>query len=235
MVSSRVYGWWSRLGRVLLPSRCLICSEPGAGDCDLCAACRAALPWNAHGCDRCALPLPEHESANTSCGPCLQASSPLQLARATFVYGAPVDALVRRFKFHQDLAAGHLLSRLMVEQLRGGPRPMAIVPVPLHPSRLRQRGYDQALELARPLARQLQLPLCHGLRRIRSTAAQSELDAAARKRNLKGAFVAGPDLPRHVALVDDVMTTGATLHAAATALRRAGVERVDAWVCARVP
>ncbi len=234
-VSSTVYSWWSRLGRVLLPLRCLICSEPGAGDCDLCAVCRAALPWNANACERCALPLPEHESVGTLCGPCLRTSSPLQLARATFVYGAPVDALVRRFKFHQDLAAGHLLSRLMAEQLQAGPLPMAIVPVPLHPSRLRKRGYDQALELARPLARQLQLPLCHGLRRIRGTAAQSELDAAARKRNLKGAFVAGSDLPRHVALVDDVMTTGATLHAAATALRRAGVERVDAWVCARVP
>ncbi|WP_305805145.1 ComF family protein [Stenotrophomonas sp. YIM B06876] len=237
MISSKVYGWWSQLGRLLLPLRCLVCGEAGSGECDLCADCRATLPWTAAACDRCALPLPlpVHGGVATLCGPCLQQSSPLQQTRAAFVYGAPVDALVRRFKFHQDLAAGHLLSRLMAEPWRGAPMPQAIVPVPLHPARLRQRGYDQALELARPLARQLQLPLCHGLRRVRGTAPQSELDAGARRRNLKGAFVALPGVSAHVALLDDVMTTGATLHAAATALRRAGVQRVDAWVCARVP
>ncbi|MGV8961427.1 MAG: double zinc ribbon domain-containing protein [Stenotrophomonas sp.] len=235
MITENVYGWWSQLGRLLLPLRCLVCGEAGSGECDLCTDCRATLPWNATACDRCALPLPESEGLAKWCGPCLQQSSPLQQTRAAFVYGAPVDALVRRFKFHQDLAAGHLLSRLMAEPLRGTAMPAAIAPVPLHPARLRKRGYDQALELARPLARQLQLPLCHGLRRIRGTAPQSELDADARRRNLKGAFVASPGLPAHVALLDDVMTTGATLHAAATALRRAGVQRVDAWVCARVP
>lgn len=169
------------------------------------------------------------------CGACLRAPARrLPWTSATFVYATPIAGLVRRFKFHQDLAAGHLLSMLMAESLQGCMRPQAIVPLSLHPARLRQRGYDQALELARPLARKLQLPLCHGLRRIRATAAQSELDAGARRRNLQGAFVADGPLPRHVALVDDVMTTGATLQAATSALRRAGVLRVDAWVCARV-
>jgi ComF family protein len=112
-----------------------------------------------------------------------------------------------------------------------------VIALPLHRSRLRARGYDQALELARPLARALQLPLLEGaLRRTRATTPQSELSALARRRNLRGAFACdGAALPAHVVLVDDVMTTGATLHAAARALRRAGVERVDAWVCARVP
>ena len=236
IISRKVYGWWSRLGEVLLPLRCLICAEPGTNGCDLCAACRAGLPWNRHACVQCALPWAERDGPAARCGACLRlAVSPLQQTRAGFVYARPIDGLVRRFKFHQDLAAGHLLSSLMAEPLRAASLPLAIVPVPLHPARLRQRGYDQALELARPLARQLQLPLCHGLRRIRSTAPQSELDAGARRRNLRGAFVAGRGLPAHVALLDDVMTTGATLHAAATALRRAGVIRVDAWVCARVP
>ena len=112
------------------------------------------------------------------------------------------------------------------------------MPIPLHRSRLRQRGYDQALELAKPLARALGVPLRNDLlRRRHATAPQSELHADERQRNLRDAFVtnAGVVLPAHVALVDDVMTTGATLHAAATALHRAGVARVDAWVCARVP
>ena len=126
----------------------------------------------------------------------------------------------------------------MAEAFAALPRPQALVPVPLHATRLRQRGYDQALELAKPLAQALGIPLhADALQRQRATAAQSELDAEARKRNLRGAFALHPGqaLPEHVVLVDDVMTTGATLQAAAKTLRRAGVLRVDAWVCARVP
>lgn len=157
---------------------------------------------------------------------------------APFIYHFPLDRLVPRFKFHDDLAAGRLLAELMIEGLADTPLPQALVPVPLHASRLRQRGYDQALELARPLARHLQLPLlADALLRVRATAPQSELDAAARRRNLRQAFrvLPGAALPVHVALVDDVMTTGTTLRAAAQTLARAGVERVDAWVCARAP
>jgi ComF family protein len=157
---------------------------------------------------------------------------------APLLYAAPVDRWQPRFKFHQDLAAGRLLAGLLAEACAGSPRPQVVVPVPLHHARLRARGYDQALELARTVARTLRLPLGASLLvRRRATAPQSELDAAARRANLRGAFGVRPRsaLPAHVALVDDVMTTGATLHAAATALREAGVARVDAWVCARVP
>lgn len=154
---------------------------------------------------------------------------------AAFVYRWPVDGLLRRFKFHQDLAAGRLLSALMCERFASLERPDVLVPVPLHRGRLGLRGYDQALELARPLGRALQLPCRPLLVRARHTAPQSELDAAARARNLRDAFEVRGPLPAHVALVDDVMTTGATLRAAALTLRRAGVARVDAWVCARVP
>jgi len=127
---------------------------------------------------------------------------------------------------------------LMVEAFATLPRPDALVPLPLHRARLRSRGYDQALELSRPLAQAFGLPLLdRALVRRRATPAQSRLDAAARRRNLRGAFDADPAvvLPPHVAIVDDVVTTGATLHAAARALRRAGAQRVDAWVCARTP
>ena len=141
-------------------------------------------------------------------------------------------------KAKQAKAAGRLLSELMLEACAGAERPHALLPIPLHRARLRQRGYDQALELARPIARVLGSPLRPDLlRRARNTAPQSrQLHASERHRNLRGAFTAtAAAMPAHVALVDDVMTTGATLRAAAEALRQAGVERIDAWVCAHVP
>ncbi|WP_184622541.1 ComF family protein [Xanthomonas sp. 3058] len=229
-----VYRWPRRVLRLLLPSVCLVCAEAGTADRDLCAACRAALPDHGTACPCCATQLPASDGL-APCGHCLHHPPPLQQVHACFTYRWPVDGLLRRFKFHQDLAAGRLLSELMTERCAGLPRPQALVPVSLHRQRLRQRGYDQALELARPLGRALQLPCLPLLRRVRATAPQSELDAAERQRNLRDAFVVQGAVPAHVALVDDVMTTGATLHAAAKELRRAGVQRVDAWVCARVP
>lgn len=234
---TKVYGWVRRmgaaLGRCVLPWRCLLCGEAGGEGRDLCAACFQALPWNAHCCERCAIPLP----VSGICGACLQRPLPLASIQAAFVYAFPLDRLVPRFKFHRDLAAGHVLAGLMAERLRDAPRPDALVPVPLHAQRLRQRGYDQALELARFLSRELGIPLQASLlQRQRDTSAQSLLHADARRRNLRGAFaMAARPVPAHVVLVDDVMTTGATLGEAAHVLRRAGVQRVDAWVCARTP
>ncbi len=236
---------WLRIdaARLLWPSLCQVCQSPGLEGLDLCGACLDALPWNMSACPHCALPLARPEP----CGACLRRAAALarrgkapalDAVRAGVVYAAPIDRLLLRFKFHRDLAAGALLSQLLAEAAVRWPRPDALVPVPLHRSRLRRRGYDQALELARPLGRALQLPVRAGLlQRVRATAPQSELRAGARRRNLRHAFAAtgNAPLPAHVVLVDDVMTTGATLQAAADALRRAGVQRVDAWVCARVP
>jgi ComF family protein len=236
----RRLGFWLRndAHRLLWPTRCLVCGEAGGEAWDLCPACAEALPRMGRACRCCALPLADAEAAGAVCGACLSGPPPLDAVHAACLYAAPVDRLLPRFKFHEDLAAGRLLAQVMTEAFAELPRPDALVPVPLHRARLRRRGYDQALELARPLARALHVPLRDDLlRRVRATAAQSERDAAARRRNVRGAFavVPGVTLPRHVVLVDDVMTTGATLHAAARALRRAGVERIDAWVCARVP
>jgi len=236
----RRVGFWLRndAARLLWPGRCLTCGEAAGDAIDLCPACLAGLPWLGPACPHCALPLPGAQAPGVACGACQAAPPPLDRVHAACLYAFPLDRLLPRFKFHRDLAAGRLLAQLMAERFERLARPGALVPVPLHRARLRQRGYDQALELARPLASALQIPLRPELlRRVRATAAQSELDKAARARNLRNAFRAEPALalPRHVALVDDVMTTGATLHAAARALRAAGVARVDAWVCARAP
>lgn len=238
--------WGSHLAQALWPGNCLACGEKGQGGRNLCPACEAALPWQGLACIRCALPLDVGQtsggatdaSGNQTCESCLAEPPPLIEVRAACIYGAPLDRLAPRFKFHGDLAAGRVLSALMVEAFAGLPRPDAIVPVPLHRSRLRQRGYDQALELARPVAGALGIPLLDAvLFRAVATSPQSRLDAADRRYNLEDAFDVRPcvDLPAHVVLVDDVMTTGATLHSAAQTLYLAGAVRVDAWVAARVP
>jgi ComF family protein len=221
----------------LLPPHCLLCGQDGATERDLCDACAADLVHNATACARCALPL---ATAAALCGDCLRHPPPFDAAFVPFVYASPLDRLLLRLKFGRNLAAGRVLTELWCAHGSAAPLPLpqALIPVPLHAQRLRERGFNQALELARPLARAFGVPLAaEALVCVRATAPQSELDAKARRRNLRGAFALAPDvkLPPHVALLDDVMTTGATLRAAAATLRRAGVQRIDVWACARAP
>lgn len=231
---------WNTLQRLLLPAQCLLCRQH-AGDGQLCIQCVADMPLNRVCCARCAQPM---ELAATMCGDCLRRPPAFASAWAPFRYQAPLDLLELRFKFSGQLAAGAALAELFIARARAlqlpaveGAMPL-LACVPLHPRRLRQRGYNQALELARPLARALQLPLAPRLlRRTRATAPQTGLDARQRRRNLRGAFAvcSAAPLPDHVILVDDVMTTGATLHECARVLHAAGVARVDAWALARAP
>lgn len=232
-----VDSWWQRLGFALLPPRCLLCGSAGAQRRDLCAACEADLRLNATACACCGLPLARTQDW---CGRCLKRRPAFHSTWAPLLYVPPLSGLLTRFKFAGDLAAGRVLAELALEQWqRQSPvRPDALLPVPLHADRLRERGYNQALELARPLASGSGIALlADALRRERATPAQSGLSALARRRNLKGAFRVHEDivLPAHVALVDDVMTTGATAQECALALRRAGVARVDIWAITRAP
>ena len=226
---------WLGLHRFVLPLRCLLCGAAGADGIDLCAECAAELPRNPSCCARCAVPL---ATPAELCGECQRRAPPWDTAWAPFRYGWPLDRLESRYKFSRDLAAGRVLSALWQREPRPLELPALLLSVPLHRSRLRQRGYNQALELARPLARSLGVPLRHDvLRRERRTAAQTELDAISRRRNVRGAFAlrTGAVMPAHVAILDDVMTTGATLAECTRVLKRAGVMRVDAWALARAP
>lgn len=234
-------GWVDGLRRrvafALLPPHCLLCAQRSDAPRDLCTACAGDLVRNTRCCPRCALPL---SAPAPLCGECLAHEPPFAAAFAPFAYASPLDQLLMRFKFGGSLAAGRVLSELWIDAARAAPppRPDAVLPVPLHDSRLRERGYNQALELARPLARALQLPLrIDILVRARATSAQSDLDALERRRNVRGAFgiLPGAVLPAHVALLDDVMTTGTTLRECARILLRAGVARVDVWALARAP
>ena len=232
-IAARLHQAGQRLVNRLLPPHCLLCGARDAENHALCLACLADMPRNHPCCRRCGLPL---AVSGDSCGDCQRHPRPWDSAWAPFRYAWPLNLLETRFKFSAHLASGRVLSQLWCD---AGPPPAwpdLVLPVPLHPRRLRQRGYNQALELARPLARAWNLAIeTQWLQRQRHTEPQSELDAVARRRNLRGAFAVADqaELPAHVAVVDDVMTTGATLAECTRTLKRAGVQRVDVWALAR--
>lgn len=231
---NKVYNWLEFVRFAIYPRRCVLCGRPGHADRDLCLGCQSELPWNRTACMLCGAML---ETESTICGPCLRRPPPFARSHIPFRYEAPLDYLLPRLKFQQKLYLAPLLANLMAEAIRerDAPLPEVLLPVPLHAGRLRERGYNQALELARPLSRQLRIPLDLRLcTRQRDTLAQTSLKGAERRQNLRGAFVvSAADPPRHVAIVDDVVTTGATVEEMARTLRRAGVEVVEVWACAR--
>ena len=234
-----VYRWLRRLEGLLLPHRCLLCGAVGEDGMDICQGCGQDLPWNRRPCQRCANPLPPGTRTQL-CGDCQSGRTPkgFDQIMAPLLYDFPVDRLILALKFQHELAPGRLLGSLCAHALatEGIERPQGLVPVPLHPARWRQRGFNQAVELARPLSRQLGVPiLTRGLKRQRSARPQSELPLDQRRRNVHGLFrVSGP-VPNHVAIVDDVVTSASTVAELAQALKQAGASRVDVWAIARTP
>ncbi|WP_236172667.1 ComF family protein [Pseudomonas pseudonitroreducens] len=222
--------------------QCLLCG--GATDqaaLPLCAGCDDDLPWLAGHCTVCALPLPV---AGQTCGQCLRRAPAFHRVETPLRYGFPVDALVTRFKHQANAPLGRLLGQLLERHLlhayeEGLPRPDRLIPVPLSRRRERQRGFNQAQLLADWLATPLGLPVDNRLvLRTQDTPAQQGLDAATRKRNLRRAFTLTEGAAvesLHLALVDDVLTTGATAERIARLLRRAGARRVDVYCLARTP
>lgn len=172
------------------------------------------------------------------CGACIQKPPPFTRAVCALQYEFPANRLVQAFKYRRQLVAGRVLSHLLCEyvSLQEYPLPDMLIPVPLHNLRMLKRGFNQAYEMASYAGRVLNIPIrSDALRRRRNTRAQSGLSRIQRRKNLKGAFYwHGRSKPgRHVALIDDVMTTGTTLTECATVLRKAGAKRVDVWVAAR--
>lgn len=220
---------------------CLLCGAAAdSGGLPLCAGCDSDLPWLAGRCPRCALPLPSHGLA---CGECLQRPPAFSHTEAPWRYAFPVDRLITRFKHQGDRPLGRLLGQLLSRHLQqaydeGLPHPDLLLPVPLAARRERQRGFNQAALLADWLATDLRLTRGRLLRRVQDTPAQQGLDAATRKRNLRHAFALDDGdavQGRHLALVDDVLTTGATAERLARLLLCAGARRVDVYCLARTP
>lgn len=224
----------------LLPRHCVLCGR-ASGQGNLCTPCHADLPRLTHACPGCALPVATRPAA--LCGRCLVRSPPWTHAVAALEYRYPADWLVRRFKFNRDFCCGGVLALEMAAAIgrSHAAQPDFLVPVPLHRLRHFGRSFNQAELLARQLSRSTGIPVRDRLLfRRRRTRAQSGLDATGRRRNIRGAFgcsggavavLAGA----HAGLIDDVMTTGATLSECAKTLRRAGAARVTVWVAARAP
>jgi len=222
----------------LLPRQCVLCGGPALCS-NACSRCAAEFPRARQACRWCALPTTRN--SNSLCGGCLRRPPPWDSATAALMYRFPIDKLVCRFKFNRDFSCGRLLGLELTAALqRGAPDlPDLIAPVPLHRTRHVLRTFNQADVLARTVGPALGIPVhSHLLTRIRRTRAQSGLDATDRRRNLRGAMRLNRRFERavcgaHVALVDDVMTTGTTLAACTRALLRAGAATVSVWVAAR--
>jgi len=227
--------WWQKALDSMLPTRCVLCGLPSGPVC-ICTPCKSDLPWLGSRCLRCALPL--GSPGDKICGVCIQKAPPFFRTICPLQYEFPVNRLVQGFKFRRQLAAGRILSHLICEHIALNEKdlPDMLIPVPLHGLRMTSRGFNQAYELASYAGRVLNVPLnACALRRQRSTRAQSGLSRKQRRRNLRGAFSwHGSWKPaRHVALVDDVMTTGTTVTECARVLKKAGAKRIDVWVAAR--
>ena len=207
---------------------CLLCGEESGPEL-LCAACAAELPALAEHCPQCALPNP----AGAVCGSCLDRPPHYDRTLALWRYEFPCDRLVQALKYRARLALAGFFARNLAS--RPIPEVDLIVPMPLHPKRLAERGFNQALEIARGFARHLGRPIePRGVLRVKDTPPQTELPYEERAKNVRGAFLCKLDLSgASVGVVDDVMTTGATLNELARALKRAGATRVENFVIAR--
>lgn len=207
---------------------CLLCGSDARSA--LCPPCHGELPRLPAGCPQCA----QANGDGALCGQCLQSAPAFDRTLALFAYAFPIDQLLHALKYRHRLLLAPWLGKQLAEHC-AELQPDAVAPLPLHPTKLAERGFNQALEIARPLAAALKVPLHADLcQRTRATPAQADLPLKERAANVRNAFFCEQRLDgQHIVLVDDVMTTGATLHECAKALKRQGAREVSAVVVAR--
>ncbi|MFI4962369.1 MAG: ComF family protein [Legionellales bacterium] len=217
-----------------LPSICTLCNQCHKGSLAVCAFCIALMDPLGPSCQHCAYPLPDTQ--HPICGSCIK--NPLQFDR-TFIpyrYEEPLRGLLHQFKYHKALYLASLLSHLMLQAYpsMNPEKPQCLIPVPMHPKKLRQRGFNQSVLLAQLLAKKLHIPYDYtSCRKLINTPPQASLDKTPRQNNVRGAFHATPMPYTHVILIDDLLTTGSTANELAGTLKKTGIKQVDVWCCAR--
>lgn len=248
---NKIYQW-------ILPSVCLLCAADVADDLDLCQACNNDLPRINQACYCCALPLagdinsrplsshlinkslPSDTNNTPLCGHCLKIPRSFNRTIALCSYEEPIISFINQMKFLGQLKYARLFNHLLIHHLAANQHylrnlPECIIPVPLHPQRLKERGFNQALELSRLVAAHFNIPIKHdACQRLRATTSQSLIHATHRQSNMKNAFALTKSFSaKHIAIVDDVVTTGSTVEELSQLFRNNGVEQIDIWCCAR--
>lgn len=228
---------------ICLPTHCVLCSNSLQQAISLCQRCQSELPWLGQCCQCCAIPLPVDGPSNITCGACLIRPPPFHSCRVLFRYQHPICNLLTGYKFKEKFAQGKILGQLLSDRFESyyanRTPPQLLIPVPLHPRKLKQRGFNQSHELAKLIAAQCGLPIdCKAIIKSIDTPAQSELKAAQRRQNLHQAFtLARPSRLqgiKHAAIIDDVITTTTTVSTLSRLLLKGGVEQIDIWAVARV-
>ena len=230
------YNWIDIIQDYLLPPICILCGNSGIKGRDLCNHCHQRLHRNTLCCYKCAEILEPPITYPMLCGHCLSATPAFDETYAPFTYQGEIRHLITTLKFGAHYKNARLLGLLLADHLKlTAQRPDLILPVPLHKARYQERGFNQAIEIAKTVGKELQLPLdLHSCLRHKNTPHQSALTAKQRRKNIKQAFSMTQAMSvQHIALLDDVMTTGSTAHELAGLLKAAGVSRVDVWVIAR--
>ncbi len=221
------------LGRVksLVPQDCILCAAP-AGEHPLCFACAEALPHHrGAACPQCALPT----TAGELCGSCLRYPPAFDVTCAAFDYRFPLDTLLHQLKYNGNLVLADFAGKSLFEVIPASEKPDMIFAMPLFPARLKERGFNQSVEIARRVEREINAPLIiDGYHKIRDTKNQADLPWKQRQANVRGAFACELDLKgKHIAVIDDVMTTGATLNEFSKVIKKQGATKISAWVVAR--
>jgi len=235
---SMIYNWLKNNLFKPLSKQCLLCLSSTQNEHLICGDCENNLTRNVHSCVICAIPLHTADSKNTLiCGKCQQQRPFYNTSIVPFIYASPLKQFIAGLKFHNNLFYTSALAYIFTRSFNRSRSqlPECIIPVPLHKQRLRERGFNQALELSRIISKQLNVPidnsLCH---RVKATPFQSGFDAKERARNMKNAFIINTHHSyKHVAIFDDVVTTGTTANELAKQLKISGVEMIEVWAIAR--
>ncbi len=216
-----------------LPSICQLCNQFHKGTLAVCSLCIDLIPSIGPSCQHCAYPLPD--SHHLICGTCIKKIPYFDRAFIAYTFEEPLRSMLHDFKYNNGLFLGSFLSHLMIQALPNTPiLSQCLIPVPMHPKKIKQRGFNQAVILAKLLSKRLNIPYdLMSCQKVKNTLPQASLDSEQRRKNLIQSFQTIPLPYQHVTLVDDLLTTGSTANELARTLKQSGVKRVDIWCCAR--